>query len=136
MIIDAKHQIIGRVATFAAKKALLGEQVNIINCEQALITGNKSDIVAKYMQRIARGQPGQGPYISRRSDFLVKRLLRGMLPYKKTRGKAALSRIRCYTGTPEEIKGEAITVKGAEAGKLPNFNYMTIKQLCTLIHRP
>ena len=135
MIIDAKNQILGRVATFAAKKALLGEQVSIINCEQAVLTGNKSDIIERYRQRIARGQPGQGPYLSRRPDFLVKRMIRGMLPYKKARGKAAFSRIRCYVGMPEEIKGDAITVKGAEVAKLPNFNYMSIKQLCALIFR-
>ena len=135
MIIDAKNQIIGRVATFAAKKAMLGEQVTLLNCEQAVITGSKADIIARYMQRIARGQPGQGPYISRRADMLVKRMVRGMLPYKKERGKAALSRIRCYIGEPEEAKGEAVTVKGAETSKLQNFKYITIKQLCTLIHK-
>ena len=45
MIIDAKDMIVGRFATVAAKKALLGEKVDIINCESAIITGNKKNLI-------------------------------------------------------------------------------------------
>ena len=41
MIIDATNIILGRLASFAAKHALLGETIEIINCENAVITGNK-----------------------------------------------------------------------------------------------
>ena len=41
MIIDATELIVGRFATVAAKKALLGERIDIINCEKAIITSGQ-----------------------------------------------------------------------------------------------
>ncbi len=38
MIIDANNMILGRLASFAAKKALLGEKIDVINCEKAVIS--------------------------------------------------------------------------------------------------
>ena len=48
MIIDAKDLIAGRIATVEAKKALLGEEVSIVNAELAVITGRKKNIMEKY----------------------------------------------------------------------------------------
>ena len=39
MIINAENLILGRMTTYAAKKALQGEEVDIVNCEKAIITG-------------------------------------------------------------------------------------------------
>ena len=58
MIIDASDMILGRLATYVAKKALLGEKVDIVNCEKAVITGNKKSIFEKYKQRNERGPRG------------------------------------------------------------------------------
>jgi len=40
MIVDASNMILGRMVSYVAKKALLGEKVDIVNCEKAVITGN------------------------------------------------------------------------------------------------
>jgi len=45
MIIDATNLIAGRLATFVAKKALLGEEIEIVNSEKAVLTGKKSDLM-------------------------------------------------------------------------------------------
>ena len=37
MIIDAKNLVLGRMATVVAKEALLGEKIDIINCEKAVV---------------------------------------------------------------------------------------------------
>ena len=50
IIIDANHGIFGRLCSFAAKKALQGDEVIIVNCEKAIITGNKKDVVKKYSE--------------------------------------------------------------------------------------
>ena len=52
MIIDASDMILGRLATYVAKKALLGEKVDIVNCEKAVITGNKKSVFEKYKKRV------------------------------------------------------------------------------------
>ena len=47
MIIDANNLILGRMATFIAKQALLGEDIKIVNCEKAVITGDRKEILLK-----------------------------------------------------------------------------------------
>ena len=42
MIIDGNNLILGRVATIAAKRAMQGEPVVILNCEKMIVTGKKS----------------------------------------------------------------------------------------------
>ena len=60
MIIDATDLILGRLASFAAKKSLLGETIDIINCENAVVTGNKVLTFDEYKNKIKRG-PCKGP---------------------------------------------------------------------------
>ena len=104
MIIDADNLILGRMATFVAKKALLGEKIDIINCEKAVMTGNKKTILSKFRWKREIGRPTKGPFIHRRADMIVRRSLRGMLPYKQEKGKTAFERIMCHVGVPEECK--------------------------------
>ncbi len=110
MIIDAKNAIVGRLGTIVAKKALLGEEVIIVNAEKAIITGKPELVIDKYYNATQRGNPFKGPFISRAPDRLLRRMIRGMLPYKKPRGKEAYKRIKCYIGVPEEFKDKEIKV--------------------------
>ena len=45
IIIDATDAALGRMATFAAKQALNGKKVIILNSEDAIITGKKHAIL-------------------------------------------------------------------------------------------
>ena len=45
MIIDGTNLILGRLASVAAKKALLGDDIIIVNCDKVLVTGTKKNIV-------------------------------------------------------------------------------------------
>ncbi|MCP3686221.1 MAG: 50S ribosomal protein L13 [bacterium] len=131
MIIDASNQVLGRVCTFVAKKALIGEDVKVINCEKAVITGDKRNVIGKYKTKMARGQPKQGPYIQRTPDRFVRRIIRGMLPYKQEKGEKAYSRVKCFVTVPESLKDQkAEKVKGAEVSKLPNLKYVKVGDLC------
>ena len=129
IIIDATDLILGRMATFAAKQALLGNEVRIINAEKAVISGKKENTLGIFLQRRERGIPLKGPYIHRKPEAIVRRTVRGMLPYKKPRGKEAYKRVLCYFGEPEEFKGKAITIKEADRSKLPDLKYITIKDI-------
>jgi len=132
MIIDATNTILGRLATKAAKQALLGEDVVVINSEKAIVSGEKQEVFARYRQRYARGTPSTGPFILRMPDRLVRRTIRGMLPYKTSRGAAAFKKVMCYVGVPAEFEGkETVTVSGAEKTKLPNTKYVTVGQIAT-----
>ena len=131
MIIDANNIILGRLGTYAAKKALLGEEINIVNCENSVITGDKQRIFREYERAFSMGIHTKGPFFYRMPDRFVKRAIRGMIPYKRERGKAALKKIRCYIGVPENFKDQKFeTIKNAAVGKVPNLKYVTIKEIC------
>ena len=50
MIINAENLVLGRMAAVVAKQALLGEDINIVNCEKAVITGDKVSNYEKYKE--------------------------------------------------------------------------------------
>jgi len=107
-IIDGKNAILGRLASYAAKEALKGEDIAILNCEQIIVTGNKQNIVDNLEAKRKRvGSTQKGPKVSRTNEKIVKRVIRGMLPnYRVGRGRVALKRIKCYVGIPKELEGK------------------------------
>lgn len=129
MIINAENLVLGRMATTAAKKALEGENVVVVNCEKAII---KSPDFAKkrYLELMDIGQPQQGPYIKRRPDMFVKRVIRGMLPYKKGRGRSALDRVKCYIGVPQDMASEKLETVENAVFKPSGAKSTTVGRLC------
>ncbi len=131
MIIDANNLILGRLGTYAAKKALLGEKIDIVNCESCVITGKKKKIFDNYDKKLKRGIPSKGPFTRRMPHRFVKRVIRGMLPYKKERGRIAFKNIKCHIGVPENLKNQKFEIiKEANIEKVPNLNYVKIKDVC------
>jgi len=100
VVVDATGLVLGRLASVTAKSLLAGEEINIVNAEKALITGDKEHIFRDYGQTRARGSRERGPYFPRRPDMVLKRTVRGMLPYKMRRGRDAFSRLKVYLGIP------------------------------------
>ncbi|HLP79674.1 MAG TPA: 50S ribosomal protein L13 [Acidobacteriota bacterium] len=134
MIVDATNQLVGRMATRIAKAALNGETIHIVNCEKAVISGNTRFILAKFDNRAKRGTPAKGPFIPKRPNFLVKRIIRGMLPYKTLRGSEALARIRCYSGVPAAFQGKTFDkIEGASVDKLKMLKFTPISRITQFI---
>ena len=108
-IINAEGLILGRLASKVARMLLEGEEVVIVNAEKAIITGNREDIFAKFKQRTelrTRTNPRRGPFYPKRSDEIVRRAIRGMLPWKTNRGRRAFKKLRVYAGVPREFEGK------------------------------
>lgn len=119
MLVDATNQIVGRMGTFVAKKALLGEKIDIVNAEKAVISGKRANVLADFKQKVHRGTWAKGPHYLRDPDRLLKRLFRNMLPYKTARGREAFKNITCWIGVPEQFKSQkTVTFKEADASKL------------------
>ena len=132
MIIDGNNLILGRLGTVVAKKALLGEEVVITNCDSIMITGKKDKILSEYKRRRDMGAT-KGPYVYRQPDMFVKRSIRGMFPYKKPKGREAFERVKCYRGMPDEYKDKAETIENASISKLDNLNYTKVKDICKFL---
>ncbi len=133
MIVDATGLVLGRLASVTASRLLAGEEIQIINAEKAIITGNKVNIYSEYGQARARGHKERGPYFPRRPEMILKRTVRGMLPYKLKRGRDALSRLRIYVGVPRELKG--MQVEQPEAAKMRDTNTINYVELGDLSKR-
>lgn len=129
MIINGDDLILGRVASFAAKKALLGETIDIVNCEKIAVTGRKEFLLKRYKQIGDRGTH-KGPIFHRSPVRILKRTIRGMLPYKQERGIKAFKRIKCYVGVPAELKDKKLdTIANANVSKLKNLNFIYVKDI-------
>ncbi|MBU2496670.1 MAG: 50S ribosomal protein L13 [Nanoarchaeota archaeon] len=126
LIINAQDLPLGRLAAYAAKKALLGEKIIIANCEKAIISGNKKDILADYLHRRERGTVTKGPFFSKLPEKIVQRAIRGMLPYKKGKGKEAFKRIIIVKGPMQGM--QEIKVK-----KDMPLKYVTVEKISKLL---
>lgn len=142
MVIDAEGQVLGRLCTFVAKKALLGEDTIVVNAEKAVISGDRRMIFRKELEKLEirnLGNPRKGPFHQKRPDKFVRRSIRGMLPWKKPRGREAFKRVMVYIGIPEdEIKKKHnIDVKNVKIEKLneikKNIQGVTIGEVCRFI---
>lgn len=121
IIINAENLILGRLASFVAKKLLEGEKIVIVNAEKTVLTGNRRYLINRYQQRTrikTKSNPRRGPFWPRTPHGIVKRTIRGMLPWKKPRGKQAHKRLKVYTGIPPEYpEVEYISIPDADASK-------------------
>lgn len=131
MIIDAKDAILGRLSSYIAKQVLLGNKVDVVNCEECVVSGRKHATLDQYERKMHRKAPNKGPFFYRRPDMFVKRTIRGMLPFKRERGMGAFKNIKCYIGTPENLKNEkALVIESANVGKLHSADYLKVKDIC------
>lgn len=131
--IDAENAILGRLCTEAAKYLLEGHAVNILNCEKVVISGKKHSVLREYREmqkKHTHTNPRRGPFHPKRPDRIVRRTVRGMLPWKKSRGREAYHRLLTYIGVPKEFaKTEIVKPKFADADKL-TCKKITLGDLC------
>ncbi len=128
VVVDARDCILGRVASEVAQRALEGERIAIVNAEDAVITGDKEDVFDTYRTRIQLGSD-RGPYYPKRPDTIFKRAVRGMLPYKKKRGREAFENVRVYVGNPYEDDREAEIVEGTSLDRLSNIRFVHLGEV-------
>lgn len=130
-VINGENLILGRVASYIAKEALLGQEISLVNCEKLVITGNKKRIIQDQLENLQKGDPYQGPFFLRQPDAYVKKVIKRMLPYKRTRGQQALKKVKCYISIPDQFKDSKIeTLPKANVSKVPNLKYITVQELC------
>jgi large subunit ribosomal protein L13 len=130
IIINGDYGTFGRICSLAAKSALEGKEVAVVNSEKVVITGNKKDIIQRYRTLKAKGGHSQrGPKVLRAPHRILKRGIRGMLPdHRKGLGKQAFLRIKCYEGVPKEFEGkEMIKVNGPRHGRFIELKELSEK---------
>ena len=111
-VLDAAGKPLGRTAATAAKLLRgkhkvdftpavdCGDYVIIINCEQAVLTGNKLDQKKYYHHTGWIGNLKEIKYrtlMAQRPEFAMELAVKNMLP-KNTLGRTSLTRLKLYKG--------------------------------------
>ncbi|MBI2079542.1 50S ribosomal protein L13 [Candidatus Micrarchaeota archaeon] len=130
LVVDGTNHVLGRLGSQIAKKILNGEEVHLINSENIVITGSPQSIIEKYKQRRRikhKGRPEKSPNWPRVPNMLVRRIIRGMLPWKSATGREAFKKLKTYTGNP----GKFESAKEFQVAKFNgNSRFITLGELC------
>ncbi len=112
LVFDASDKVLGRLASHVASELLTArkagnqKRVIIVNAEKAIVTGPKVTVFAKYNHKYKLNHPRKGPFFPRMPDQILKRTVRGMLPYQKnSTGRNAVRDLRVMIGTPANLSG-------------------------------
>lgn len=116
IIVDGTGMVLGRLASRIAKKLMQGEEVHLVNAEKIAVSGTPERILDDYRQKRRLQQkatPEYSPKWPKVPHLMVRRVIRGMLPFKKAKGRAAFRKLRVYAGNPG-LKGEAVSFEDAK----------------------
>lgn len=136
-IIDANDAIVGRLSTYAAKRLLAGEDVVIVNAQNASLSGRPEYFESLYTGRRSmqsKANPDESPKQSwsRRPDLFLRRIIRGMLPKDTKRGRDALRKLRVYLGVPADLEGQRAKFETLpKRASLLNSRKTTLGELAT-----
>ncbi len=119
VVVDANGLILGRMCSVIAKKLLTGEEVIVVNAEKAVLSGRRKSKLLEAHVFLEVGKPVTGPFHYRRPDRILRRTVRGMLPFKKPKGKQAYKRLKVFLGLPDDLKDQkTVTFEEAQANRL------------------
>ena len=112
-VFDADGLIMGRLASASADILLKAarehrdDKVIIINAEKAIVSGRPRSVLNTYHAKYELNHARKGPFFPRMPDQILKRTVRGMLPYQKnSSGRNALRALRVEIGTPSDLSGD------------------------------
>lgn len=131
IVVNGEKMIFGRMASQIAKRLLAGEEIHLINSEKIIFSGSPEIIADRYLQKRRlqnKANPEHSPKWPKLPHLFVKRLLRGMLPWKRERGREAFRRLFAYTGNPKNLKSN-LSFKNAEFDPT-TLKYTSVGDLC------
>jgi len=135
IVVDGANLIFGRVASKVAKELLNGNNVVLVNAEKMIISGSPSSILDRYKVKRSlkfKGNPDKSSKWSRIPRMFVKRLIRGMVPWKKPKGKMAMKSLMVYEGVPADMIDRKDWVVYEDAKPKNVSKYMTIARICKM----
>jgi len=131
--------MLGRLASTVAKQLLQGQHVVVVRTEGICLSGGmvrRKQRWDYYRKKRMNTNPKKGPYHFTQPSRMFWRVVRGMLPHKTTRGKAAFERLKCFEGIPapyDKVKRAVVP----EALKIARLNegrrFCVLGDLCSQI---
>ena len=136
VVVDATNCIAGRMCSHVSKLLLQGNRVTVVNAERAMLSGNRYKTINSYKEHLEINSvtnPIHGPFHPRRPDTIISKMVRGMIPKRKSDGIEAFKRLRVYMGVPEAMKGASM--KSFDDSKItkPESYYISIAEVAKQI---
>ena len=133
LVIDGEGAILGRLASFVAKRLLEGKRVVVVNADKVAVSGDPTRLIQFYKDTVlgvrSHFSVKWRPKRPRSPQQLVRRAVRGMLP-KNQRGLKAFSGLRVYVGVPKEFSGKAVRLpEDMTVQKLTKAKYATLAEI-------
>ncbi len=132
LYIDASDHIAGRLCSILAKELIAGKRIVVLNADKALVSGRSSSVFRQWQARLeiySHVNPIYGPIHPRKPDNILRRMVRGMVPKTKTKGRSAMSRLRVYIGVPEKYAGVKTSRFDDALARRPIPQYTTIAEI-------
>ena len=137
IIYDGDGAVFGRLASVVAKDLLKGNEVDLVNCEKMIVSGDKKLLVKKILEKKEMGSGGsmKGPKYPRVADKLVKRMIRGMLPRDRMKGRDALRRLKVYVGgsAHASVPSEDGKDKAVKLNHRKPMKYASVEEIVRLL---
>jgi large subunit ribosomal protein L13 len=112
-VFNADGLIMGRLASTVAEllikaaRADRDDKVIIINSEKAIVSGRPRSVLNTYQAKYKLNHPRKGPFFPRMPDMIMKRTVRGMLPYqRKNVGRRAIRNLKVEIGCPSHLESD------------------------------
>ncbi len=136
IVVDAANCVAGRMCSHVSKLLLQGNRVAIVNAEKAMLSGDRYKTIQLYKEHLEINSvtnPIHGPFHPRRPDTILSKMVRGMVPERKTSGLEAHQRLRVFIGVPEEMK--KAKMESFEDSKItkPESYYITMAEVAKQI---
>ncbi|CAH6722109.1 60S ribosomal protein L16-B [[Candida] jaroonii] len=139
VVIDGKGHLLGRLASTVAKQLLNGQKVVVVRCEALNISGEFFRNKLKYHDYLRKGtrfNKTHGPFHFRAPSRIFYKAIKGMVPHKTARGKAALERLKVFEGVPPpyDKKKRVVVPQALRVLRLkPGRKYTTVGKLSSSV---
>lgn len=137
IVVDAANCIAGRMCSHVSKLILEGNRVAIVNAEKAMLSGNNRyktiELYKEHLEINSVTNPIHGPFHPRRPDTILSKMVRGMVPKRKSSGITAFRRLRVYIGVPEEMKGAKMESFEDSKIRKPEAYYISVGEIAKQI---
>ncbi len=132
IIVNGEGCIAGRVCSHVAKLLLKGYQVTIVNAEKVMVSGGRHKTINRFKEDLeisSATNPIHGPFHPRRPDRIMSKMVRGMVPKRKSSGMEAFKHLRVYIGIPPQLKDSKMELFEDSKIRKPASFYISIGEV-------
>ncbi len=129
IVVNGEDCIAGRICSHVAKLLLKGYQVTLVNAEKVMVSGERHKTIKSFKEDLeinSATNPIHGPFHPRRPDRIMTKMVRGMVPKRKSSGMEAFKHLRVYIGIPSQLKDSKMELFEDSKIRKPASFYISI----------